>query len=153
MFSGKGEVYRRLNNSCIQVNTANVQGVVVSLENGIRAFAEGFNEIAQCIITIRGCGGTSIAIVFDGRKKIFYGVLDTLYTNSDLGKIVDVVLDFLGRSTQIGCLKELKAVYTIADEAIKLRFRCRFDLDVLKAIILDAIFLAFFFANIQILQV
>lgn len=152
MFSGKGEVYKYLNNSCIQIGPANVQGIAAALENEIKAFAKDFNEVVQCSITIRGCGGRSIAIVFDGRKKIFYGVLDTLYTDNDLGKIVDVVLDFLGRNMQIACLKELRAVYTIADEAIKIRFRCRFDLDVLKTVILDAIFLAFFFANIQILQ-
>ncbi|MEM0048334.1 MAG: hypothetical protein QW141_06950 [Ignisphaera sp.] len=153
VFNSKGDVYKYLNNSCMQITSLNIQEIVKNLENSIEAFVERFNETVQCVIAVKSCkGGASIAIVFDGKKKIFYGILDALHTVNNLGKIVDAVLGFLNRSAQIDCLKELKAIYAIADETIKIRFRCQFDLDALKAIILDAIFLTFFFANIQILQ-
>lgn len=153
VFRSKGEVYRHLNSSCIKITHLNSHEAIENLRNGVEAFVEKIGDIIQCIITVKNCRyGTSIAVVFDGRKKIFYSILDALYIGSDIDGTVDSILGFLSRGKYIDCLKEVKAIYNFAGETVKIRFRCQFDLDALKAVILNAIFLSFFFASIQNLR-
>jgi len=153
VFRDKGEVYRYINSFRVVPNVIELSKAIEELKIAINDFVKRIEKTVQCIIVVKTCyGGFSIAIVFDGGKKVFYALLNSLYSTNNLDYVVNSVLSFLNCSANMCCLKELKAIYIVNGEKLSFGFRCLFDVFMAKAVILNAILLAFFIANIQILR-
>jgi len=153
VFRDKGELYRYLNELCRPIDDAELSAAASILRLKVSQALDKFDGVAQVVIAVRSRKiSTSLAIVFDGRSRVFHILTDNLVNCPDIDCAVQTIATYIAKVLDLRELYEMRLQYGLGNERVVLKSRCMFDANVLEVVLLNAIFLAFFISSSHILQ-